>query len=109
MLNVIVVELLDLILALLDEMVTYVLLVIIERLSAVDEKLVVESLLVPDTKMVPLPDVFILGVKVAVYVDPLMSLATVDKLPPSRVVIKELLNLVVAVLIVNVIVAVCPA
>jgi hypothetical protein len=80
MLNVIVVELLDLILALLDEIVTYVLVVSIERLSAVDEKLVVESLLVPDTKMVPLSDVFILGVKVAVYVS-LSLVDGVDKVP----------------------------
>jgi hypothetical protein len=80
MLNVIVVELLDLILALLDEIVTYVLVVSIERLSAVDEKLVVESLLVPDTKMVPPSDVFILGVKVAVYVS-LSLVDGVDKVP----------------------------
>jgi hypothetical protein len=95
------------ILVLADEMVTYVLLVIIERLSAVDEKLVLESLLVPDTKIDPVVVVDTDGVKVAVYVS-LSVVVGVDKVPPLKSM-TELLNLVVAVLILNVIVAVCPA
>ena len=78
---------------------------IVRLLRGVDEKVVVASLLVPDTEIDPVVVVFAVGVKVAVYVEPLLVVATVDKVPPTRV-IKELLNLVVAVLIANVIVAV---
>jgi hypothetical protein len=63
-----------------DEMVTYVLLVIIERLSDLDGKLVVESLLVPDTEIDPLAVVDTDGVKVAVYVT-LSVVVGVDKVP----------------------------
>jgi hypothetical protein len=46
-------------------------------------------------------------VNVAVYVDPLSEVVTVDKDPPVTL-ISELLKLVVAVFIENVTVAVCP-
>jgi hypothetical protein len=68
---------------------------------------VVASLLVPDTEIKPYWLTLDVGVKVAVYVDPLSNLDTVDKEPPVTL-ISELLNLVVAVLIENVTVAVCP-
>jgi uncharacterized protein YlaN (UPF0358 family) len=46
-------------------------------------------------------------VNVAVYVDPLLVVVTVDKDPPVTL-ISELLKLVVAVFIENVTVAICP-
>jgi len=67
--------------------------------------IVLASLVVPDTEIEPDVLVDAVGVKVAVYVDPLFDVVTFDKLPPTTV-INELLNSVVAVLIVNVTIAV---
>jgi hypothetical protein len=84
--------------------------VFIERLSDDVVNVVVASLLVPDTVIDPVVVVNAFGVKVAVYVNPLSVLSTVVKVPSEGViVIKELLNLVVGGLIVNVIVEVWPA
>ena len=87
--------------------VTAVTTVLIERPTVLEENVVVASLLVPDTEIEPLIVLFSVGVKVAVYVDPLFDVVTFDRLPPTTV-INELLKSVVDVLIANVTVAVCP-
>ena len=69
--------------------------------------IVLASLVVPDTEIEPDVLVDAVGVKIAVYVDPLFDVVTFDRLPPTTV-INELLKSVVAVLIANVTVAVCP-